>query len=181
MVAVDPDGAKSIDRDTVPCSRLRGPGRLMMRLAALLAATATLWASPASAQRVQISELGDVSFGLLTNLNADTVRNQDICVYSQSNGYNVRAFGNGSGGAFTLSDGANMLAYEVQWNSSAGQVVGTTLAANAPLTGQLSSAQQRSCNQGPSASLIIVLRSAALSSATAGTYTGTLTLVVEPE
>lgn len=181
MVAVDPDGAKSIDRNTVPYSRLRGSGRLMMRLAALLAAAATLWASPAPAQRVQISELSDVSFGLLTNLNVDAVRNQNICVYSQSNGYNVRAFGDGNGGAFTLSDGANTLAYEVQWNSSAGQTVGTTLAPNAALTGQLSSAQQRSCNQGPSASLIIVLRSAALSSATAGSYSGTLTLVVAPE
>jgi spore coat protein U-like protein len=173
MVAVVPDGAKSIDRER--------PGRLMMRLAALLAANATLCASPATAQRAQISDLSDVNFGIVTNLAADASRTQDICVYSQTDVYNVRAFGDGDSGAFTLSSGANTLAYEVQWNSSAGRTVGTTLTANTTLTGQPSSARQRSCNQGPSASLIIVLRSAALSSATAGSYTGTLTLVVAPE
>jgi hypothetical protein len=52
-----------------------------------------------------------------------------------------------------------------------------------PLTGQVSSATQQTCTNGPatSASLVVILRSAALAGATAGTYTGTVTLVVGPE
>ena len=52
-----------------------------------------------------------------------------------------------------------------------------------PLTGQISSATQQTCNNGPanSASLVVIVRSAALSSAAAGSYSGTLTLVIGPE
>jgi hypothetical protein len=47
----------------------------------------------------------------------------------------------------------------------------------------VSTASHQTCSTGPasSASLIILLRSAALSSARAGSYNGTLTLVVGPE
>jgi hypothetical protein len=57
------------------------------------------------------------------------------------------------------------------------------LSPNVPLTGQTSTATQQTCNSGPatSASLIVVLRSTALSSATAGTYNGAVTLLVGPE
>ena len=51
------------------------------------------------------------------------------------------------------------------------------------LTGQVSGATHQTCNNGPasSASLIILLRSNVLSSAIAGAYNGTLTLVVGAE
>jgi len=182
MVAINHDGAKSIDRDTNAfLTGLWSRGRLIVRLPALLAAAAALCPAPAAAQKARIQDLSDVNFGTLTNLAADASLNQSICVFSQSNIYNVRASGSGTGGAFTLSSGANTLAYEVQWSALPGRTTGTMLTANTALTGQTSSAQQQGCNSGPSASLIVVLRSAALSSATTGSYTGTLTLVVAPE
>ena len=75
------------------------------------------------------------------------------------------------------------MAYDVQWSGSPGQSSGAQLTPNVPLTGQVSTASQQTCNNGPvsSASLIVILRSAALSSATAGTYNGTLTLLVGAE
>lgn len=75
------------------------------------------------------------------------------------------------------------MTFEVQWSSAVGQNSGTTLTPNVPLTGQISAATHQTCANGPatSASLVVVLRSAALSSATAGTYNGSLTLVVGPE
>ena len=132
-----------------------------------------------------MTDLSDVGFGTVANLGQDAVRNQSICLYADTptNGYNVTGTGSGPGGSFQLSSGTASLPYEVQWNSSAGQSSGTQLNANVPLTGQSSAATQQTCNNGPatSASLVVVLRSTALSSATAGSYSGTLTLVVGAE
>jgi hypothetical protein len=133
---------------------------------------------------VRITALSDVGFATIANLTSDAVKAQSICLYSSSptNGYRVTASGT-SGGPFILSSGTNTLAYEVQWNASTGQTSGTQLSANVATGGFISNATQNSCNNGPAttASLIVVLRSSALSTATAGTYTGTLTLLIGPE
>lgn len=146
-----------------------------------------LIASPALAasNKVRITDLSDVNFGIVANLAVDAIRNQSVCLYADTstNGYNITASGTGPGGAFELSSGPRTMSYEVQWSSSSGQGSGTQLASNVPLTGQVSGAIHQTCNNGPatSASLIILLRSTDLSSATAGAYYGTLTLVVGPE
>ncbi|QIK79726.1 hypothetical protein G7077_13250 [Sphingomonas piscis] len=181
MVAIPTDGANSIDRDFGARLSSRGRGRWMVRLSALLATVAALCPAPAYAQKAKIDDLTDLSFGTITNLTSDARMSESICVFSQTDNYNVRATGSGTGGLFTLSNGAATLAYEVQWSASSGQTTGTILSPNNALTGQTSTANNQNCNQGPTASLIVVLRSAALSSATAGSYTGTLTLVVAPE
>jgi hypothetical protein len=167
------------------------PGAHVARAAgpALLAVAWGLlqWSSPALAasDKVRITGLADVAFGSISNLGADAVRAQSLCLYSGSstNGYNVTANGTGAGGAFQLNSGGLSMPFEVQWSSSAGQSSGAQLSPNVPLTGQVSIATQQACSSGPatSASLIVVLRSGALSSATAGTYSGTLTLLVAPE
>jgi hypothetical protein len=146
-----------------------------------------LTASPALAasNKVRVSKLIDVAFGSIPNLGADSSQSQSICLYSDTDtsGYNITATGAGPGGAFQLTSGPSALAYEVQWNSSSGQSSGIQLSPNVPVTGQTSTATHQTCNNGPptTASLIILLRSGALSSATAGTYSGTLTLVVGVE
>jgi len=146
-----------------------------------------LSASPALAanDKVRITGLTDVAFGSIANLGVDAVRSESVCVYSSSatSGYNVTATGTGPGGAFELSSGSVALPFEVQWSGSAGQSSGVQLSPNVPLTGQVSTATQQTCNSGPatSASLIVVLRSTALSSATAGAYNGAITLLVGPE
>ena len=150
-------------------------------LAALLLAGAP---AHALSNKVRITKLTDVAFGTIPNLSVDAVRSQSVCLYSDTAtaGYNVTATGSGTGGAFQLS-GPGSLAFVVQWSSSAGQSSGVQLAPNVPLTGQVSSATQQACANGPatSASLIVILRSSALSSAGAGTYNGTLTLLIGPE
>lgn len=146
---------------------------------------AVLQSLPAAAEKVRITALSDVDFGLVSNLQADARRSQNICVFSQSNGgrYSITASGSGAGSAFTLSNGASSLAYEVQWSGQSGQAGGTALAPNIPSTGETSAATQQSCNSGPStsASLTIVLRSSALTQARAGSYSGSLTLLVAAE
>ena len=149
----------------------------------LLLAAAPALANPTD--KVRITGLSDVAFGSIVNLGADASRTQSICLYSGSstNGYNVTATGSGSGGAFQLTSGSLSMPFEVQWSSSAAQSSGTQLNPSTPLTGQVSTATQQTCSSGPaaSASLIVVLRSSALSSAAAGTYAGSLTLLIGPE
>jgi hypothetical protein len=142
--------------------------------------------TPARAQqKVQITKLTDVAFGTITDLTVDAVRSQNVCVYSNTatKGYNVRATGSGTGSAFTLTSGTHLLAYEVQWSSSSGQSSGTSLTAGTTLTGLKSTATSATCTSGPltTASLIVLIRTATLSSATATAYSGTLTLLIGPE
>lgn len=172
--------------DKRPSPALRtGLRRRMFMAGATLALALPAWSPLLAGSNVRITGLSDVAFGTVANLSTDWTLSQNICVYSNTatSGYHVQATGSGSGGAFTLASGSNALAYEVEWNPVSGQSTGTTLSPNVALTGQVSSATQQSCNSGPatSASLIVILRAAQLSAATAGSYSGTLTLLVGPE
>jgi hypothetical protein len=155
--------------------------------AALAAALGALGSSPAAAasNKVRITSLGDVAFGAIPNLGVDAVRSQSVCLFADTNtnGYTITATGTGPSGTFELTSGLARMPYEVEWSSSPAQSSGVQLTPNVPLTGQVSGATHQTCNNGPatSASLILMLRSSALSSAQAGSYNGTLTLIVGPE
>ena len=165
----------------MPCARR--PAWLALACGALL----TSLASPVAAKSpdVRITGLVDLAFNTITDLSSDASQEEDVCVFSASptSGYNVTATGSGSGGAFDLRSGGNKISYEVQWNTQAGQLTGTQLTSGTPLTGLVSSATQQTCNSGPSASasLVVILRAAALSGAVPGSYTGQLTLLIAPE
>jgi hypothetical protein len=159
--------------------------RLSLRLGtAATALAALLVPAPLSAQsnNVRITKLSDVSFGALANLGVDASMARNICVFANTTGnrYRVTATGSAPGGAFALTSGAALLNYEVQWNASSGQSSGLQLSPSTAQTGLVSGASQQTCNSGPAttASLIVFLRSTALSSATAGSYSGTLTLII---
>ena len=162
-------------------TNLRRIGLAIIALALLLAPR------PLGAQsnNVRITKLNDVAFGTPANLDVDATAAQSICVFAQtaSRGYRVTATGSAPGGAFALTSAGALLDYEVQWSATAGQASGTQLSPNVTLGGLVSSATQQTCNNGPatSASLILLLRSTALSSAAAGAYAGTLTLLIGPE
>jgi hypothetical protein len=145
-------------------------------------ALAVLNPSPTSA-KVRISSLTDVNFGTIANLQSDAIQSQSVCLYAQSNQYNIRADGSGAGGSFNLSSGAASLPYEVRWNSQAGQANGTALSPGTVLGGLTTNAQNQNCASGPptTASLIVILPATALGAATQGSYSGTLTLIVAEE
>ena len=187
--------APAVVNCTTPSASLRsGISSLRVRLNSRLGAVArsallaaALAASPLHAQsnNVRITKLSDVAFGAIANVGADATSSQSLCVYANTaiQGYRITASGSAPGGAFSLTSGSFLLNYEVQWNQSPNQSSGTQLSPNVTLTGLISSATQQTCNSGPatSASLILVLRSSELSSARAGSYSGTLTLLVGPE
>lgn len=150
------------------------------------ASIAGLAGQAGAADRVRITGLSDVSFGTLSSLTIDSVQSQSICVYAKSppaNNYSVTASGSGTGGAFLLSSASGTLPFEVQWSDTPGQTSGSQLIANQPLGGQQNTASVDDCSSGPSstASLIIILRSAALGAAFSGSYTGTLNLLIAPQ
>lgn len=161
------------------------PFRSLLVGAAALAALLLPAEARAQEKFVKIGNLTDYNFGLVTNLSADNRMAKDICVFSAKTtpGYNVRASGSGAGGAFTLAGGGGLLAYEVQWGERAGRTTGPNLAPNVTTSGFVTNATQAQCNSGPpsSASLIVVLRAAALQAALSGAYTGTLTVIVGAE
>ena len=163
-------------------------GFALSRFFGLLAGIWLLSASyPAVAQDrfVRVTGLSDVNFGLITNFGVDARRSQSLCLFSgrPGLGYNVRAFGSGLGGVFTLASGSDKLKYDVQWNMNAGQTSGTQLTPNATLTGLISNAAQQTCSNGPptSASLILIIRATELTGAAGGNFSGTLNLVIGPE
>ncbi|BBD96762.1 hypothetical protein SAMIE_1002630 [Sphingobium amiense] len=151
-------------------------------LAALMLACAL--PRPAFAQLAQLSDLSDVSFGTIVNVTSDVSQSQTVCAYSNAlfSNYTVRATGSGAGGAFTLASGAATLAYEVQWNSAANQSGGTQLTAGVSQSGFISQGVTPGCTLGltRSGSMTVILRAAALSAAQAGSYSGTLTLMISP-
>lgn len=134
--------------------------------------------------RVQISGLTDIAFGTVDPTVAASSA-EDVCVWSNTSGkgYSVTANGSGASNAFTLTDGTNTLAYDVQWADTSGQSSGTALSTGAALGAQVSTATNPTCSAGPAAtaSLIVNMTAANLQAAVAGAYTGTLTLVVAPE
>lgn len=161
----------------------RGTAKVLLHFIFVL--TAALHSLPASAQKVRISNLTDVNYGLITNLQADSRRSQSFCLFDTggSGTYSVSASGSGSGSSFALANGPTSLAYDVEWSDRSGQTLGTRLTPNVAMTGQTSAATQQFCNAGPSssASLMIVLRSADLEQAREGSYSGSLTLLIAAE
>lgn len=160
-------------------------GVLPAFVATVAAAVLLLAPASADAQQVRISRLADAPFGTLSNFTTDQQFNDSVCVFSSAAGrrYRVTATGSGTGGAFTLASGANRMAYEVQWATASGQTSGTALSAGIALAGLTTTAANSGCTVAPTntATLITILRANAKASATVGSYTGTLTILIAPD
>jgi hypothetical protein len=136
------------------------------------------------APKVKISNLADVNFGTYSG-SGDTDNSQDICAYSNTGGYQVTATGSGAANAFTITDGTDTIDYTLKWNDETGTSGNAALTTGTPLTGQSSSAPDSGCNSGSnlSANVLVHIEEAELlaSNPSATVYSGTVTLLVEPE
>ena len=134
--------------------------------------------------RVQITGLTDVEFNAV-ELGSAASRPQSPCVWSNTatKGYTITASGSGTAGAFTLASGQlTPISYGVQWAQTSGQTTGTALVPSAASTSFVSTALLPGCGGiGTSSSLIVTVAAAQLETmASQTTYTGTLTLLVNP-
>jgi hypothetical protein len=135
--------------------------------------------------KVQITGLSDVT---LSNLDPSAAASsaQNVCVWSNTGtkGYNIKATGSGTSGAFTLANSTFTVPYSVEWSGSSGATSGMALTAATVKTGFTSTAVDPTCASAPttSASLILKFTAADLQSMRGGqAYTGSLTLLVAPE
>jgi hypothetical protein len=133
----------------------------------------------------QITGLTDVTFSNVSPTTAATNAQND-CVWSNTatKGYTITATGSGTSGAFTLSSSGATVPYSVQWSATSGQSTGTTLAPGVASAALTSTATTPGCVLGPAttSSLIVSIAAADLQSMVAtNSYTGTLTLLVNPQ
>lgn len=157
--------------------------------AAIVAALAALTAPTDAHAQLQsrITGLADVNYGTINSF-TDQTNSQNVCVYSVfvifgfpiRRNYSVVATGSGTGGAFTLASGPRTLPYEVRWADAANQTTGTLLTSGATATGFGNASTNQTCTGGENASLIVTIAGASLATASAGTYSGVLSITIVP-
>ena len=115
----------------------------------------------------------------------DIDENDDLCVYRNGPGnYRITGTGSGTASAFTITDGSNTIAYTPSFNDQSGTTGGSALTSGTPLTAQTgadTSSQDCSSHASDNANLRVLFNEADLLAAPGGSYSGTITLVVEPE
>lgn len=106
----------------------------------------------------------------------------NVCVYTSaaSGAYKVSSIGNGSGNAFTITNGSFTIAYEVYWNDQIGTSGRVQLSSGTLLTGQSGANTSSSTCSTDNASYSVRIPAATLAAAQSGTYTGQVSFVVEP-
>lgn len=131
---------------------------------------------------VKITGLANITFGTWSG-SGDLNDDEDVCVYTNlaAGTYYITASGSGAADAFTLASGGDTLAYRVYFNDEDG----TT--GEAELTATTKSAQQtgahvtsQTCVGGDTGNYHVQIEASELSTVPAGSYSGTLSLLVEP-
>lgn len=132
---------------------------------------------------VRVTGMADFSFGNYGGSGTATL-DDNICIYTNNptGQYVVTATGDGAGSAFTVDDNnSHVIAYTVRFNDqtgTSGNVALTTNVASATQSGANTTSQ--TCAGGNTANIEISITQSALMSVPAATYSGVLTLVVEP-
>jgi hypothetical protein len=117
----------------------------------------------------------------------DLAANDDVCIGTNSGGnYAVLLSGSGAGGAFTLTNGSQTLAYNAFWNDQTGTAGRMPVSPNSLLTGQTGAGGPFGiflCFFGSTvnANVSAVIPEANLQAASASAFTGALTITVVPE
>ncbi len=142
----------------------------------------------------RISGLTDFLLGTWSGA-GDLAANQNICIGRNGVGlfgtglYRIRADGNGDGtdvNAFTLSNGADLVYYDVYFNDQANLTGRQQLTGGLTLTGQTGSGFSVIINWlfgcvNRNANVSVVVPEANLAGRPGGNYAGTLTLVLIPD
>jgi hypothetical protein len=155
----------------------------------LLAVVTYLPASDARASlAAQIANISDLNLPTWGIGDPDVNQHIDVCVYAIgifSTSYGVTI---SSPGGYVLSNGSNTIPYSLYWEDSGAGNLGTTggtqLTNNVKLTGRMNAnILSPLCAlglSGPTARLTIKITQADMTAALAGTYNGTITLLISP-
>jgi len=132
------------------------------------------------ASLVRVSNLNDINLGTFAGGAGNLAGSDTFCVYRNGTGnYNINMIGDGAASAFTLANGADTVAYSVDFVNGA---TTTPMATGTALAGQTgANTTSDTCGGVDNVSVNVAVSNAALASAPAGTYSGVLTMVVAPE
>lgn len=130
---------------------------------------------------VRISAVSDINITYSGGATASS--NDGVCIYTNdsSGQYKVTARGSGGSYAFLLSDGGSQtLPYKLKWNESP-EVGGVDLTANVRSETQSNAnTQYQNCGGGNTANFQVTFNQSDLMNVPAGTYTGTITFIIDP-
>ncbi len=132
--------------------------------------------------KVGISGFSDINFGDVTKTPEDKFI--DVCIYSTTGSYDVTPTSeNPHGSQFQLSnaDKTDYIKYRIEWNNTASGDGGTKLNSGSTsprFSGANTSSED--CDGNKNARLFVAINNRSFTSASSGTYSDTLTLVVSP-
>lgn len=133
--------------------------------------------------RVRITGMQDIAFGkyLIGDFNEDF----PVCVYTNtaSAQYGVTASGDGTSSALTLTNATDIINYHVYWNDVAGSTTGEIELLATVLNDNIENPNQESSTcvtGGNSANLHVRILNADMRNISNGTYSGTLTITIDP-
>ncbi len=126
---------------------------------------------------VRISNLQDILLGTFAGV--DVSGSSGACIYRNSaTTYQITGTGDGAANAFTLTDGTSTVPYSVSYTDSAAT---SSMTSGVALTARDGADNDVDClNTGDNATVDVTVTAADASTLPAGTYAGTLTLVVAP-
>ena len=126
---------------------------------------------------VQITKMTDFAFGTWSG-SGQLQSSDTICVYdSQANAnYGITATGSGAASAFTVTDGTVTVAYTAEWQGSIGAMTALTTGVKSLFSA--ANSVSTTCAGGTNATLRITVSQADLLAAEAGSYTGTVTILL---
>ena len=133
----------------------------------------------AQAAQVKITDMDDLAFGTWTTVSA--VENTDsVCIYKTRTGnlYTVTATGTGSGGSFYVQYGSYSLRYYTYFAGSDG--VFTQVAAGATTQFGEANKTSQTCGGLSNAQVKVRFELADLEMAQPGTYSGVLSIRIDP-
>ncbi len=138
----------------------------------------SLLASTSSPAPVRISNMNDFNMPAWPG-SGNLVLADPICIYnSAGTAYSVTVTGSGPGGAFRVTSGALFINFAVAFAGSSGAFANlTTGVARARNNANTTSTN---CGGGTNAQMRVTFTNANLSAAEAATYTGLLTVLLQP-
>lgn len=129
---------------------------------------------------IVVNNLNDVALGTWSGV-GQLRRNENFCVGTSVNPhrYRITATGSGTAGAFTIGNGVTALPYTLEFRDNGGGFA--TLTSGVALTNQFGGTIAFCTGGGQNARLRITFQEADLLTGTAGSYSGTIVLLVAPE
>ena|ERR1022692_2236002 len=143
--------------------------------------TGTSLVSLTIAAQYQITGLTDLALGAWSG-SGNMTANNDVCVYTNDSTGNYHTLVTDSSGtsAFKVKSGANAIPYTVNWNHVSGVVGNVAVTYGIALLVTGANTSSVTCGGLKDANYQVTFLSAALAAASAGSYSTTLTMVIEP-